>query len=156
MYIQCIYQRGIFNLIHSQAIATQKQNDLWAYFYPTDPIFTALYNNMISVCIFIHRWREILVSRLVSLFPCPKNPSINHLNFYCTTHYIYKITFFHVCVLTNRSQKKSQRVKNNRHATLLRLVPFCSITVHTPGKMLSICLSSGVLKNWVMDSNFLS
>ena len=55
------------------------------------------------------------------------------------------------CVYCNRLQNTSQRVKNNSHATRLRLVSrsffvlytlwnhLWSITVHTHGKVLSIC-----------------
>ena len=65
-----------------------------------------------------HRWRQIHVrhvSRLVLLFSCPENPSINHLNFY----WIKQIDYIFPCV--------SQRVKNNSHATVatrLRLVSY--------------------------------
>ena len=59
--------------------------------------FDVLYSNVTSVSIFFgcrlwsvrghtHRWRQIhvrQVSRLVFLFSCPPNPSINHFNFYC-------------------------------------------------------------------------
>ena len=77
----------------------------------------------------------------------PQNPSIHPLNFYC----IKQIdNIFSVCVYWNRSQKTSQRVKNNSHTTRLRLVTYFlvlytlwrhlwSTTVHTHGKMLSIC-----------------
>ena len=60
------------------------------------------------------------VSRLVFLFSCPQNPSINHLNFYC----IKEIDYIFPCVFCNRSQKTSQCVKNNSHATRLRLVSY--------------------------------
>ena len=60
------------------------------------------------------------VSRLVFLFSCPQNPSINHLNFYC----IKQIDNIFLYVYCNRSQKTSQRVKNNSHATRLRLVSY--------------------------------
>ena len=111
-----------------------------------------LYNNVISVCIFIggwpwsikghtHRWRQIHVNRLVFLFSCPKNPSINHLNFYCIKQIDY---IFSVCVYCNRSQKTSQRLKNNSHSTSPRVL-FCSsyavtssviyYSTHTHGKM---------------------
>ena len=110
------------------------------YIYRYIYIHVYLYNNVTSVCIFIgcwpwsikghtHRWRQILaihVSRLVFLFSCPKNPSINHLDFYwIKTNRLH----FPVCVYCNRSQKTSQRVKDNSHATRLRLVSyfFCSL-----------------------------
>ena len=82
--------------------------------------------------------RDLLKDTIVFLFSCPKNPSINHLNFYC----IKQIDNIFPCVYCNRSQKTSQRVKNNSHATRLRLVsyflvlytlwrPLWSIAVHT-------------------------
>ena len=132
----------------------------------TEVVYTYLYNNVTSVGIFIgcwpwsikghtHRWCQIhLRSRQQTCFSfsytCRKNPSINHLNFYC----IKQIdTFSRVHVYCNKSQKTSQRVKNNSHATRLRLVLYFfvlytlwrhlwSITVHTHGKMLSICYHS--------------
>ena len=81
------------------------------------------------MCIFIGCWPDLLkdthtdgvkstsdhVSRLVLLFSCPENPSINHLNFY----WIKQIDYIFPCV--------SQRVKNNSHATVatrLRLVSY--------------------------------
>ena len=110
------------------------------------------------------------VSRLVFLFSCPKNPSINHLNLYCIVLYcivlycivlycivlycivlycivlycivcivLYCIVLYRVvsycikqidnifpcvCVYCNRSQKTSQRLKNNSHATRFRLVSY--------------------------------
>ena len=93
-----------------------------------------LYNNVTYVCIFIvvdrdllkdtHRWRQIHVSRLVFLFSCLKNLSINHLNFYC----IEQIDNIFPCVYCNRSQKTSQRVKNkSRHSTSSRVVLFYSL-----------------------------
>ena len=64
---------------------------------------------------------------------------------------LYKTNRLHfpVLVYCNRSQKTSQRVKNNSHTSRLRLVSYFfvlytlrrhlwSITVHTHGKMLSI------------------
>ena len=82
------------------------------------------------------------VNRLVFLFSCPKNPSINHLNYYCMKQIDY-IFPFEYC---NRKQKTSQRVKNNSHPTRLRFVLYVfvlyalwrhlwSITVHTHGKI---------------------
>ena len=118
-------------------------------------IYIYLYNNDVtSVCIFIgcwpwsikghtRRWREIHVSRLLFLFSCPKNPSINHLNFYCIKQRLH----FSVCVYCNRSQKTSQRAckeQQSHHSTSSRVVLFCSlhawrhlwsITVHTQRKM---------------------
>ena len=82
------------------------------------------------------RWNH--VSRLF-LFPCPQNPSINHMNSYCIKQ-IHE--FCSVSVYCNKSQRTSQRVKNNDHTTRLRLMSYffvlytlwChlwSITVHT-------------------------
>ena len=84
---------------------------------------------MTSVCIFIgcwpwsikghtRRWREIHVSRLLFLFSCPKNPSINHLNFYCIKQRLH----FSVCVYCNRSQKTSQRACKEPTVTPLDFV----------------------------------
>ena len=84
------------------------------------------------------------VSRLVSIFSCPPNPSINHLNFYCIKQIDYIFPCMHV--YCNRSQKTSQRVKNSSHATRLHLVShffvlyklwrhLWSITVHAHEKM---------------------
>ena len=74
-----------------------------------------------------HRWRQIHVSRLVFLFPCPPNPSINHLNFYC----IKQIDYIFPCWCTVLC---AQRVKNNSHVTRLRLVLFlftrCDVFCH--------------------------
>ena len=72
-----------------------------------------------------HRWRQIHVrSRQQTCFSffMPQKPSINHLNFYCIKQ-IDNI-FPCVCVYCNRSQKTSQRVKNNSHATRLCLVSY--------------------------------
>ena len=74
--------------------------------------------------------RQIMSAELFFFFhACPKYPSINHLNFYC----IKQIGYVCPCVLyCNRSQKKSQRVKNNmqsRHSTLSRLVLFVLYTL---------------------------
>ena len=64
------------------------------------------------------------VSRLVFLFSCPQNPSINHLNFNC----IKQIDYILPCVYCNRSQKMSQCVKNNSHHSISsRVVLFCSL-----------------------------
>ena len=90
--------------------------------------FAHLYNNVTSVCIGCWPWSHTHthtsdhVSRIVFLFSCPKNPSINHMNFY----FIKQIDniFPCVCVYCNWSQKTSQRVKNNSHVTRLRLVPY--------------------------------
>ena len=43
------------------------------------------------------------VSRLVFLFSCPKNPSINHLNFYCIkqTDYIFP----YVCTVIDHRRR---------------------------------------------------
>ena len=57
------------------------------------------------------------VSGLVFFF-MSQNISINRLNFNC----IKQIDNIFLCVYCNRSQKTSQRVKNNSHATRLRLV----------------------------------
>ena len=99
-----------------------------------------LYNNVTSVCIFIccwpwsikghvHRWRQIHVrSRqqiCFSFFMPPK--FFNKLSEFL----LYKTNRLHfsLCVYCNRSQTTSQRVKNNSHATRLRLVSyfFCSL-----------------------------
>ena len=63
-----------------------------------------------------HRSRQTRQRTCFSFF-MPQNPSINHLNFYC----IKQIDYIFPCVC-NRSQMTSQRVKNNSHATRLRLV----------------------------------
>ena len=65
------------------------------------------------------------VSRLVFLFSCPQNPSINPFEFL-----LHKTNRLHfpVCVYHNRSQNTPQRVKNNsRHSTSSRVVFFCSL-----------------------------
>ena len=71
-----------------------------------------------------------------------------------------------MCVYCNRSQKTSQRVKNNSHATRLRLVSYffvlytlwhhlSSITVHTAhGKMLSICQLTPVHVGLTRKTNY--
>ena len=59
-------------------------------------------------------------------FFMPKNPpkySINHLNFYCMKQIDYNFRVC-ACMYCNRSQKTSQRVKNNSYATRLRLVSY--------------------------------
>ena len=60
------------------------------------------------------------VSRLVFLFSCPKNPSINHFNFYC----IKQIDYIFPCVYQycNRSQKTSQRACKEPTVTPLDFV----------------------------------
>ena len=96
-------------------------------------IYIYIYNNVTSIlCAFslvvdrdllkdTHRDdvkpRHITSADLFFFF-MPQNPSINHLNFYCIKQ-IYNI-FPCVCTV-NRSQKTSQRVKNNSHTTRLRL-----------------------------------
>ena len=98
------------------------------------------------------------VSWLVFLFSCPQNPSINHLNFYC----IKQIDYIFPCVYCNRSQKTSQRVKNNSHATRLRLVPYFfvlytlwrhlwSITAHTRKNVIYLLTTRYVINQ---NSNF--
>ena len=102
--------------------------------------FTLVYNAKVDaklffvLCNFLYFCRDLLkdthtdgvkstsyhVSRLVFLFSCSPNPSINHLNFYC----IKQIDNIFLYVYCNRSQKTSQRVKNNSHATRLRLVSY--------------------------------
>ena len=65
------------------------------------------------------------VNRHVFLFSCPQNPSINNLNFHC----IKQIDNIFPCVhmYCNRSQKTSQRVKNNGHATRLHVMSYFSV-----------------------------
>ena len=89
------------------------------------------------------------VSRLVFLSSCPKNPSINHLNFYC----IKQIDNIFPCVCTsNRSQKTLITVckeQQSSHSTSSCVILFCSLhavtssviyySTHTNRKMLSIC-----------------
>ena len=53
--------------------------------------------------------RQITSADLFFFFHAP----INHLSFYC----IKQIDYIFPCVYCNRSQKTSQRVKNNSHAT---------------------------------------
>ena len=89
---------------------------------------TALYNNVTSVCIFsdcwpwstkghTHRRHQIHVNScehiLVFLFSCPKNPSINHLNFY----FIKQIDYIFPCVYCNRSLMMSQRERIKKYNT---------------------------------------
>ena len=74
---------------------------------------------------------------------CPKNLSKNHLNFYDDkTNRLH----FSVRVYCNRSQKTSQRVKNNSHTTRLRLhrYVFCSLHAVTSS---AIYYSTQVQKN---------
>ena len=87
------------------------------------------------------------VSELVFLFSCPTwIYQINHLNFYCIKQIDY---IFSVRVYCNRSQKTSQRVKNNmsRHSTSSRVVLFlfftrcdviCDLLKYTHGKTLFV------------------
>ena len=113
-------------------------------------IWGRLYNNVTSVCIFIgcRPWSvkghtdgvKIHVrSRQQTCFSFP----MPHKYFNKSFEFLFYKTnrlHFSVCVYCNRSQKTSQRVKNNSHATRLRLWHHLwSITVHTHGKMLSIC-----------------
>ena len=93
-----------------------------------------------------HRWRQIHVrSRQQTCFSffMPQKSFNKPFEFL-----LYKTNRLHfpVCVYCNRSQKTSQRVKNNSHATRIRLVSYFfvlytlwqhlwSITVHTHGKM---------------------
>ena len=78
------------------------------------------------------RWRQNVkstsdhVSELTFLFSCPQIPSINLWIFYCM-----KQIHFSMCVYcmqryidVYRSQKTSQRVKNNSHATRLCFVSY--------------------------------
>ena len=74
-------------------------------------VYTSLYNNVTSVCIFIGCWPWSIkghtqmasnprhadhVSGLVFVFSCPPNPSVNHLNFYC----IKQVDYIFPCVCT--------------------------------------------------------
>ena len=61
------------------------------------------------------------VSRLAFLFSCPQKYFNKPFEFL-----LYKTNRLHfsVCVYCNRSQETSQRVKNNNHATRLRLVSY--------------------------------
>ena len=61
------------------------------------------------------------VSELVFLFSCPKNPSINHLNFYCIKQLD---EHFSVCVYCNKEQL-------SRHSTSSRVVLFCDLLQYT-------------------------
>ena len=67
-----------------------------------------------------HRWRQIHVRshQRTFFFHAPKNSSIKHLNLYL---YLYKANRLHFSmrVYCNGSQKTSQHVKNNSHATRL-------------------------------------
>ena len=88
--------------------------------------YSALYNNVTSVCIFIGCWPWSQMASnprqqtCFSFFMPPKsfNKPFEFL--------LYKTNRLHfsVCVYCNRSQKTSQRVKNNNHATRLRLVSY--------------------------------
>ena len=81
------------------------------------------------------------VSRLVFLFSCPKNPSINHLSFYC----IKQIDYIFPCVYCNRPQKTSQRVKNNSQATSLQAVTSSVVYYSTHTRKNVIYLSNNEL-----------
>ena len=122
----------------------------------TSPRYYSPHNNVTSVCIFIgcwpwsirgptHRWREIHVrSRqltFLSFFMPPKSHKIFNKP-YEFLSYKTNRSHFSLCMYCNRSQKTSQCVKNNSHATQLRLVSYFlffytlwrllwSITVHT-------------------------
>ena len=101
-----------------------------------------------------HRWRRINAisrQRICFSFYMPKNPSINHLNFYCikqidkifpcvwtVIYYIYYIYYIYLKMHTevtllykcDLSQMTSQRAKNKkvlRHSTSSRLVLSCSL-----------------------------
>ena len=86
-----------------------------------------------------HRWRQIHVSGLIFLFSCPKNSSINQLNFYCIKQIDY---IFSLRVHCNRSQKTSQRVKNNSHVTLLRCDVICDLLQYTRTKICNLFVNS--------------
>ena len=98
-------------------------------------IYIYLYNNVTSVCIFIgcwpwsikgytHRWCQIhVISRQQTCFSffMPQKSFNKPFEFL-----LYKTNElnFSMCVYCNRSQKMSQRVKNNSHTTRLRLVTY--------------------------------
>ena len=98
-------------------------------------IYNPLHNNVTSVCILIgcspwsikghtYKWRQIHVSGLVLLFSCPQKPPIIFNKPFEFLLYKTNRLHFFVCVYCSRSQKTSQRVKNNSHATRLRLVSY--------------------------------
>ena len=99
------------------------------------------------------------VSRLVFLFFMPQKSFNKPFEFL-----LYKTNRlnFSVCVYCNRSQKTSQRVKNNSHATRLRLVSYFfvlytlwrhlwSITAHTRKNVIYLLTSWYVINK---NSNF--
>ena len=77
------------------------------------------------MCIFIGCWpwsiKRHHVSRLVFLFSCPKNPSINHLNFYCRKQ---NRLHFSVCVYCTQDATAC-KAQQSRHSTSSRVVLFC-------------------------------
>ena len=115
-----------------------------------------LYNNVTSVWIFICCWPWSITGHTqmasnprqqtcFSFFMPPKSFKRPFEFLLYKTNRLH----FSACVYCNRSQMTSQRVKNNSHATRLRLVSYFfqfvlytlwrhlwSITVHTHGKML--------------------
>ena len=101
-------------------------NNTFPFRFRVYNITSTIYTITCSVCILIgcwpwsikghtHRWHQI------SSAPKIFNKPIEFLS--CKTNRLH----FSVCVYCNRSQKTSQRVKNNSHATRLRLVLFCSL-----------------------------
>ena len=98
-------------------------------------IYIYLHNNVNSVCMFIgcwpwsikghtHRWCEIHATssqHTCFSFFTPQKSFNNPFQFL-----LYKTNRLHfsMCVYCNRSQKTSQRVKNNLHATQLHLVSY--------------------------------
>ena len=104
----------------------------------------SLYNNVTWWCIKgnTHRRHQIHVrSRQQTCFSFFMPPKSFNKSFECLLHKTNRL-HFSVCVYCNRSQKTSQRVKNNSHATRFRLVSYFfvlytlwrhlwSITVHT-------------------------
>ena len=91
-----------------------------------------------------HRWRQIhAISRQRTCFSffMPPNPSINYLDFYCINQ-IDNIFSVRACTVIDHRRPVTACVKNNSHATRLRLVSYFfvlytlwrhlwSITVHT-------------------------
>ena len=73
---------------------------------------------------YTHRWRQIQVrSRQQTCFSFSMPRKFFNKPF---EFLLYKTNILHfpVCVYCNRSQKTSQRVKNNSHATRLRIVSY--------------------------------
>ena len=102
-------------------------NNTFPFRFRVYNITSTIYTITCSVCILIgcwpwsikghtHRWHQI------SSAPKIFNKPIEFLS--CKTNRLH----FSVCVYCNRSQKTSQRVKNNSHATRLRLVLFLFFT----------------------------